>query len=598
MLFTSLFVASLSSCNYLDFLTLPETSEPATSRALSVHSLFDEEGEAIASWDEGEADEAQVVFLEGKELMPLITLEGYASLYSPYMKEGYRSEFESEGSVEVWKVYKVEEEEEDKLAFATAISFLTGEIALGGDISSFINIPRATNTEALMFGLRVKNDIKNKEEAKNACSYRYAPKDFAYKKIAGKNYIPLGLFDSAYSSSSGVTIAYDYSGIICYTDYDQLKAEISKGDEEPSSVLARMGKWINGGTMPRYLAEFNRNCFFFVMDNFYGLADNLGVSSMRTHYLNSTYASDFLSEDPLIRQRAYTRALNELDDGHTGLGESAAIWNETAEGNYPRNGKTYDRNILRETLKIQRSAAYEAKGLETSDIMYSDTGKTATFVMDAFTFAPSLDEVVSEDRTSYLDGASTKDTAIALGQALSEVANNPTAENVVIDISTNGGGTIGVLLKTLALLSKENKAELAFRDGAKNYCYTYESSYDWNLDGVYDEQDCFGDDLNIFILTSPFSFSCANAFAYASSFYGTSTTMGVRSGGGECSVASHMLPNFQKIIHSSNSHIGAYDDENNAFFGDEFGASAQIKLDYGSFYDIEKLELAIENSEK
>ncbi|MBQ2069369.1 MAG: hypothetical protein II467_00400, partial [Bacilli bacterium] len=471
-------------------------------------------------------------------------------------------------------------------------------IVLGGDISSFIDIPRATDTRALMHGLGINTDVKNKEEARNVCSYRYATKDFAYKKTDEKNYLPLGLFDSAYSSSSGVTIAYDYSGIIRYTDYDQLKAKYSKDGDEPASVLDRMEKWINDGDMPTYLAEFNRNCFFFVMDNFYGLANNLGISSMRTHYLNSPYASDFLSDNPLIRQRAYTRALNELDDGHTGLGEAATIWGETSEGNYPRNGKVYDRTILRESLAKQRSSAYKAKGLETSDIMYSETGKTATFVMDAFTFAPNLDEIISEDGKSYLEGANEKDTAIALGQALNEVANNSAAENVIIDISTNGGGTIGVLLKTLALLSKENKATVAMYECVKDYCYTYESSYDWNLDGVFDEQDCFGDDLNIFVLTSAYSFSCANAFAYASSYYGNATTMGVRSGGGECSVTSHTLPNFQKIIHSSNTHVGAYDDENNVFYGDELGAPAHIKLDYGSFYDIEKLELAIENLEK
>ena len=73
--------------------------------------------------------------------------------------------------------------------------------------------------------------------------------------------------------------------------------------------------------------------------------------------------------------------------------------------------------------------------------------------------------------------------------------------------------------------------------------------------------------------------------------------MGVRSGGGECTVSSHVLPNFQKVIHSSTNHIGYYDEKESAFYGDEQGAQTDIPVDYDDYYNVNLLESAIKNSQ-
>ena len=91
------------------------------------------------------------------------------------------------------------------------------------------------------------------------------------------------------------------------------------------------------------------------------------------------------------------------------------------------------------------------------------------------------------------------------------------------------------------------------------------------VDGVYDKEDVYGDDFNLYILTSPYSFSCGNAFPFFAKKCGLAKTIGVKSGGGECAVYEAHLPSGERFYHSSNLHIGWYDELTKNFEGDEPG---------------------------
>ena len=568
---------------------------------MNSYAMFKEDGTNVDRLTENKKSSVSALFLDNKEYLPYLSLEQYGSLYKPFLKQDVRSAFEDEGSSSVWKVYRKDENGEEKLAFAAGFSYLTGQIVIGGSLSALIDVPSLVDTSALNLSLKLDATTPNQEAAKNMQTYFYAVKDFPYSKQDEKYYLPLGLYDIAFSENSGLCVNFDYDELLIYSDYDQLKAPlfVKEGDAEKSfSALGQIQEKTKNKTLPTYLAEYNRNCFLFLMDNFYGLANNLGISSMRTYYLNSPFINDFLSEKPGLRQRALSRALNELDDGHTGLLELSTIWGETSEYTYPRNGKTYDRNVLADHLGNKRKAVFEKKGFDSYGIDYSESRETAFVPFDSFYFASSASEVVDESKEHYLPGAAKADAAVSLGMRLNEIKENGLTKNVVIDLSINGGGTIGVLLKTLNLISEDNtSANLTIVDANREAYTCYKCSYDFNLDGVYDKEDCFGDDLDIYLLTSPFTFSSANAFAFASQKHGSAKTMGVRSGGGECSVGSHVLPNFQKILHSSNNHIGYYDEKESVFYGDEQGARPDIQMDYDEYYDVDILEQAIKNSQ-
>ena len=191
-----------------------------------------------------------------------------------------------------------------------------------------------------------------------------------------------------------------------------------------------------------------------------------------------------------------------------------------------------------------------------------------------------------------------------------EIKNKGNVNNVIIDISTNGGGVVGVMMKLLALISKDNNAPSCFCDEPIMGVNVYHSSVDVNENGQYEEDEVFGDDFNIFILTSDCSFSCANAFPCYAKQLGVKI-IGDRSGGGECAVAIHYLPNSEYVYHSSNLHLGIYDEEQQAFIGIEDGAEVDVPfnnnkpLSYvgndgkvvfdipNNFYDINTIETLI-----
>ena len=448
-LFPLLLSATLPSCSFFFY---GGTDESGSLKTLSSYAMFKEDGSTVDRLHESKKSSISALFLDGKEYLPYLTLDQYGSLYTPFLQKDVRSTFEDDGPTSVWKIFRKGEDGEEKLAFAAVFSYLTGQIAVGGSLSSLMNIPSLVDSSALSLGLKIVGTSPNQDSAKSMETYVYALKDFPYSKQDDKYYLPLGLYDITFSGDAGLNISFDYDELLIYSDYDQLKAPLheKEGDsEKTSSALELMQEKLKGKTMPIYLAEYNRNCFLYLMDNFYGLANNLGISSMRSYYLNSPFIDEFLSNDPRFRQRALSRALNELDDGHTDLLEVSSIWGEAAEYAYPRNGKTYDRTVLAQHLSKKRQAVFDEKGLSKNSIDYSESQETAYVPFDGFYFASSASAIVDEKQENYLPNAGEADAAVGLGLRLKEIKENGVTENVVIDISVNGGGTIGVLLKAL-----------------------------------------------------------------------------------------------------------------------------------------------------
>jgi hypothetical protein len=97
-------------------------------------------------------------------------------------------------------------------------------------------------------------------------------------------------------------------------------------------------------------------------------------------------------------------------------------------------------------------------------------------------------------------------------------------------------------------------------------------------------------------MTSDCSFSAANAFACTASYAGICKTIGQTSGGGECAVGIHYLPNGEYLYHSSSLHLGYYSESNNQFIGFESGAAPTFEItNLDNFYNIEFLNQNIAN---
>lgn len=126
------------------------------------------------------------------------------------------------------------------------------------------------------------------------------------------------------------------------------------------------------------------------------------------------------------------------------------------------------------------------------------------------------------------------DWMIILLDAIEKAENDPEVENFIIDITANGGGSSDVVLFITSLLC--NKSDIYYENSLTGQHFKVSYDVDRNLDGKFDEKD---DEmtyhLNFGLLTSGYSFSCANLLPALLKDYGI-PLIGERTGGGSCCV--------------------------------------------------------------
>jgi len=126
------------------------------------------------------------------------------------------------------------------------------------------------------------------------------------------------------------------------------------------------------------------------------------------------------------------------------------------------------------------------------------------------------------------------DWLLILIDALEKAEADPEVKNLVIDISSNGGGSTDVVLFITSLLC--NKADMYYENVLTGQKMKTVFEVDRNLDGKFDEKDAeVSYHLNVALLTSIVSYSCGNLLPALMKDYGI-PIIGQRSGGGSCAV--------------------------------------------------------------
>ena len=565
------------------------------------------------SFDKAKMDSITPRFIDGEKYIPYFTLQQYASLYSPILKKEAKSEVTTKGSTVTWTISI-----NDELYFASVISYTTGELLEAGSINNVLDASVVSrDTKALTYNTKVDGKVSQLNGASNFSMYTFDNTSFKHFRLNGEVYYPLGFFDAAYSDCSGIYYFYNYKNIYATQEVDNYAKEFKDENGNLTSSDKQMAEITNGEAIPDYLISYNANIFIFVMDNFYGLKSYYEITSMRQFFNHNGIYNDLFSTDNATRGKAYSGALSKFDDNHTVLVSANAAWGEEETPRYggPRMVK---RSALKKELLERKQSMlkeyfsneeYDYSRGEWADTIISDSGKTAMFYFDSFKFGTS-EEMFNEDG-NLKEGVEQFDTYFNF---LSRFKSYETTgvQNIIIDASTNGGGVIGVMGRLLALLSKDNKGFFSMLDSTTSTAFTNYMSVDANGDGEYTDDETFGNRFNFYILTSDCSFSCGNAFPLYAQLMGIKT-IGENTGGGECAVAIHYMPNSEYVYHSSNMHIGYYDEGLKKFNGFESGAKPDISLvpsnakalleesdgdEYvnnipSDFYDIERLESLI-----
>ena len=575
----------LSACS---FFTRGEETYNTYEKEIGVYNIdtLNEEKELSSGFQKT----VKARFIENESLIPYLSLSQYASLYEPHFASNVKSEVSSGFFSDLWTVYAGEQ-----ICFAAQINYLFGEIVVAGSLQlAYKENDDPRDLKALNYGLKYDTDGKFLSDTTYSTFYfdDYDIKHFTYENNV---YYPLGLLDTTFIDNSGYYFTYNYAHIFSTVDVDSYSTVEFKDGEQFFTFDSQMEKVANEYTLPSYLINYNSGLFLYMMDNFYGLRKQKNIQSFASYYKKQGLYSNLFSKNSTTRGLAFSDACSILDDNHTLFISANKSWGEDQFGLIRRYGDgCITRSKTKSALQDYRNSATGDKKAKV-DPVYSQDGKTAVVAFDSFEFGSS-EEVFNEDN-SIKETAKEHDTFFRLISAFNEIKNKGTVQNIVLDISLNGGGVLGIMLKLLALISKDNSSQIVMYQEPTTQVSIYVPRVDINNDGKYDLEDCFGDDFNIYILTSDCSFSCGNAFPCAAQLHGDAKIIGQKSGGGECIVSVHYLPNSEYVYHSGNIHIGALDKEGKKFIGFENGATPDIEIEVGpNFYSVEYLNTLIQNS--
>ncbi len=398
-------------------------------------------------------------------------------------------------------------------------------------------------------------------------------------------YAPISLFDLAFKNAFGVYHFDNLESLYQISSTDDLKTPL---DDSKTLITDNVSRFYeaNNSKVPDDLLALERAAFYCAFDAQYGLAHSRNINKMSDYFKDFGYDQDMLDSNKDLQ--AYGSLIADLSDGHTGFSGIAPYWGDTAE-EVPSSRFRYNMTAMKASLSSARAAAYKEHGGDPADsILYSDSGETAFISFDSFSIAYDAFE---EDGKTPVADLWKKDSFFYLAHQLAEIKNKGGVKRVIIDDSCNGGGIVAVAMKILALISRENKSRFYMYDWRKELLETYVTDVDSNLDGEFNLDDVYGDDFEIAILTSSYSFSCGNALPYLAKRHGHAKIIGLTSGGGECVVGQTMLPSGRQFRHSSNRLIADYDASTHQVVTNaEDGASPDITITFDHFYDINALE--------
>ena len=306
------------------------------------------------------------------------------------------------------------------------------------------------------------------------------------------------------------------------------------------------------------MARFRYNELCFAIDYFYGRPGRSSYEPLLKEKGLDAMLDDQGEEGKEVKKLLQSKNTVEfalgmdalqyyLDDGgHTEISLSGESSNKFAEGfndrckaaavKYPKAKalsekaeKVFsDYSALRKEITESRQAAI-------GNELYVKKGNTALCVFNTF------QDIEWKAWKAYYAGGEKptlekypKDDLLILLDGLQKAEADPEVQNFVIDIATNGGGSLDIVMTLTSLLAE--KAEAYAETTLTNQRYTAFYDIDRNFDGKFDAKDKdVKYNLNVAVLTSGCSFSCANQFPSLMKDFGK-LIIGEKSGGGSCAI--------------------------------------------------------------
>ena len=374
-----------------------------------------------------------------------------------------------------------------------------------------------------------------------------------------------------------------------------LKPNDQKYAETPSYFRVRHDTCLfNSKRRSREVAEFNYDLLRFQFDNLYGLKEDLkekkGYVDFDSFVTEKGLKNDLLSLDSLTYDEALADfTMRFIDDGHTSY-TGRSIYSGMEEKSVDQMVEQHlgpRMNHLKTAVGNYRELRKEVTGLDNPVGVFME-GHTAVIRFDSFMHLYTYITPLPEEAHDYpMDLIMSASTPYAFLLSFEQIDQNPDIDNVVLDLTCNGGGMI-LTLPFLAAFFTHDPTFWQY-DVSMDVTREFHYSVDLNANGIFgEEEDTYEGKYNFYVLTSDFSFSCASALPCMAHDAGVKL-IGKRSGGGACSVGTYVDGSGSIYNTSSPLQIGYLDEDGN-FTHDDDGVPVDYELSEDSWYDLKKLD--------
>ena len=404
-------------------------------------------------------------------------------------------------------------------------------------------------------------------------------------------YLPVSVFNSVlFNVFESVNLAYNGTNFYLVSG-DSLTTKLG-GVSIPTALGEEFQKTADKDILTDEYVEYNYQSLLFDFDNVYGLKDKF--TSFDDYLTKSNYKTSLLSKDSKEIDANLTYALSYLNDGHTAVSSVSFLYDAenstidkakanpaviTKDENDAKFAKSKSDAGIKDGLEYKDDTVFVTFGkfnnIDT-DMLYNKPSNK-DFNLDDFT---GLDNIPGIDFDFGLSEGKLSNTACLFNQLYKDLNSDQykdTIKNVVVDLSSNDGGTADGLVYSLATLIGDITVDMInpLTGGHNHQVY----KADINADGFIDSNDKSLAELGfkIYFLDSKYSFSSANAMPVLAKLNNKNVvTLGEKTAGGPCAVRYSVTPIGTALYSSSLTTIAKKVDNKYQNIDDGVAADHQL----------------------
>ena len=442
------------------------------------------------------------LFYLADDLNPYIDVESFMKMLSGVYYSGNFEYVEMEEEILIIS-YEVNFGDDAEFYYSLKIDFRTDKIFVE-DLDFFENYIVYPNTEYSEGLIDLPSIMTEGKEV----IYDLASYNFDLISNQHGNLIPLSIANLLFNQS----VYFD----VYFNGDDMYGVDTSDIDDDLIDEITKSS--FNGKSIHSSITSSSYYFYEFILDYFYGLKDDRGISSGKDFLKN--YKNDLLSNKI---NKTINDVVYELDDLHT---------SHMIKGYYK---KKFESNYYQPSLKdFKGNVSKFYSGL------FNVTDQANEYFGQTIDGEPKLKVYELLDNNTaviYLDSFEI-DTPDIVENILKKLPT--TVTDVVIDLSYNTGGNLGAVLRVFALMTNED-----IKYHAKNPLDQSTATY-----AVKGEKDAY-DQYNYYVKTSSVTYSAANLMASMAKELNI-PVIGQKSSGGASSISFFVFPQGSIIIMSSN----------------------------------------------